>query len=305
MNSKNRLVVKDNALIEASFNLSLVEQRLMLLAIVEARELEILTPETPIEIKAIAYKDQYKTDKSEAYKQLADASKQLFSRQFSYLDKYSNVNAVTVSRWVNEVTYVHEKGMVVIYLNRNVISMISRLETDFTQYLLKQVSDFKSKYSIRLYEILIKYKNIGNSQKYSINDIRSLLGVETDEYKLISDLKKRVIDTAIKDINDTTDITVSYEQFKQGRTITHLLFKMKQKHTKQKKQAEKVISFTEKQLDMFSDKLSKLPSFQNHYLADTGVSTEEYAQQIKAKLSEPSTVKQWIPYLNEVGYKGI
>ena len=35
---KTELVVKDNALINASYNLDLVEQRLILLAIVEARE---------------------------------------------------------------------------------------------------------------------------------------------------------------------------------------------------------------------------------------------------------------------------
>ena len=50
MNKNTKLVVKDNALIEASFNLSLVEQRLMLLAIVEARELPVLTYETPIRV---------------------------------------------------------------------------------------------------------------------------------------------------------------------------------------------------------------------------------------------------------------
>ena len=50
MSRDSRLVVKDNSLIDASFNLSLVEQRLMLLAIVEARELVKLTPDTPIEV---------------------------------------------------------------------------------------------------------------------------------------------------------------------------------------------------------------------------------------------------------------
>ena len=102
MSKDSRLVVKDNSLIDASFNLSLVEQRLMLLAIVEARELQSLTPDTPIEVKATAYRDQYKTDDSNAYSQLADATKQLFNRQFSYIDRYADTDAVTVSRWVNE-----------------------------------------------------------------------------------------------------------------------------------------------------------------------------------------------------------
>ncbi|WP_180025760.1 replication initiation protein, partial [Acinetobacter sp. YH16049] len=50
MTNTNKLVVKDNALIDASFNLSLIEQRIMLLAIVEARESQKLSPDTPIEV---------------------------------------------------------------------------------------------------------------------------------------------------------------------------------------------------------------------------------------------------------------
>jgi plasmid replication initiation protein len=96
MSKETRLVVKDNALIDASFNLSLVEQRLMLIAIVEAREIQDLTPDTPIEIKASSYREQYNTDSSEAYKQLAEATKQLFNRQFSYVDKYKGVAVITI-----------------------------------------------------------------------------------------------------------------------------------------------------------------------------------------------------------------
>lgn len=193
MNRETRLVVKDNALIDASFNLSLVEQRLMLLAIVEAREVNKLTPDSPIEVKATSYMEQYKIDERNAYKQLYNASKQLFNRQFSYTDRYADTDAVTVSRWVNEVTYVKDKGMVVMYLNRNVINMISRLEEQFTKYHLSQVSELTSQYSIRLYEILIKFLSIGNSNKYPLNELRNLLGVGVDEYSQMSGFKKRVL----------------------------------------------------------------------------------------------------------------
>lgn len=308
MSKDSRLVVKDNSLIDASFNLSLVEQRLMLLAIVEARELDKLTPETPIEIKATAYRDQYKTDDSNAYSQLADASKQLFNRQFSYIDRYADTDAVTVSRWVNEVTYVNDKGMVVMYLNRNVISMISRLEANFTQYLLEQVSEFKSKHSIRLYELLIKYRDIGTSKKFEIAELRSKLGLENDEYKVTADFKKYVLDVAIKEISDKADIQIKYEQFKEGRTISHILFKfIKKKETKQKESKDKntVDMFTGlsiKQCLMFGDKLSRYTAFQNHYKANVGESTEDYAERIATMLSDAFYVKEWIPYLESVGY---
>ena len=308
MSKETRLVVKDNALIDASFNLSLVEQRLMLLAIVEAREIQDLTPDTPIEIKASSYREQYNTDSSEAYKQLSEATKQLFNRQFSYIDKYKGDDAITVSRWLNEATYINNKGTVVIYLNRNVISMISRLEANFTKYLLEQVSDFKSQYSIRLYELLIKYKDVGNSKKYTIEEIRSLLGIGVNEYKVLADFKKRVLDLAVKEINDKTDTTIKYEQFKEGRTISHILFKIGKKLAKKKKDSKDqntVDMFTGlsiKQCLMFGDKLSRDIAFQNHYKANVGENIEDYAERITTMLSDAFYVTEWMPYLETVGY---
>lgn len=308
MSKDSRLVVKDNSLIDASFNLSLVEQRLMLLAIVEARELDKLTPETPIEVKATAYRDQYKTDESNAYSQLADATKQLFNRQFSYIDRYADTDAVTVSRWVNEVTYVNDKGMVVMYLNRNVISMISRLEANFTQYLLEQVSEFKSKYSIRLYELLIKYRDIGTSKKFEIAELRSKLGLEDNEYKLNAVFKRDVLDKAVKEINDKADIQIKYEQFKEGRKVSHILFKFikkkekKQKESKDKNTVDMFTGLSIKQCLMFGDKLSRDIAFQNHYKANVGESIEDYAERIATMLSDAFYVKEWMTYLESVGY---
>ncbi len=308
MSKDSRLVVKDNSLIDASFNLSLVEQRLMLLAIVEARELDKLTPDTPIEVKATAYRDQYKTDESNAYSQLADASKQLFNRQFSYIDKYKGEDCITVARWVNRASYLNDNGTVVLYLSSEVISMISRLQANFTQYLLEQVSDFKSKYSIRLYELLIKYRDIGVSKKFEIGELRSKLGLENTEYKAMCDFKGYVLDKAIKEISDKADIQIKYEQFKEGRKVSHILFKFvkkKEKKPKDNRDKNTVDMFTGlsiKQCLMFGDKLSRDTAFQNHYKANVGESTEDYAERIATMLSDSFYVKEWMPYLESVGY---
>ena len=308
MSKDSRLVVKDNSLIDASFNLSLVEQRLMLLAIVEARELDKLTPDTPIEVKATAYRDQYKTDKSEAYKQLADATKQLFNRQFSYLDKYKGEDCITVARWVNRASYLNDNGAVVLYMSSEVISMISRLEANFTQYLLEQVSDFKSKYSIRLYELLIKYRDVGNSKKFEIVELRSKLGLEDNEYKLNAVFKRDVLDKAIKEISDKTDIQIKYEQFKEGRVISHILFKIGKKKDKKSKVGKDMntidmfADMTIKQALMFGDKLSRDTAFQDHYKANVGESIEDYSERIATMLMDSFYVKEWIQYLENVGF---
>ena len=55
------------------------------------------------------------------------------------------------------------------------------------------------------------------------------MGVLDAEYQRMYDLKKYVLEPSLKQINEHTDITASYEQQKKGRTITGFSFKFKQK----------------------------------------------------------------------------
>ena len=306
MDREKRLVVKDNALIDASFNLSLVEQRLMLLAIVEARELPSLTFDTPVKVSVKSYIDAYKVVGNNAYKQVQDTVDTLFERQFSYYDP--TMDERFKERWIYKASYIDDKGHIVLFFTPTVISMISRLYANFTQYLLEQVSDFKSKYSIRLYELLIKYRDIGVSKKFEIGELRSKLGLENTEYKAMCDFKGYVLDKAIKDISDKADIQIKYEQFKEGRKVSHILFKFvkkKEKKPKDSRDKNTVDMFTGlsiKQCLMFGDKLSRDTAFQNHYKANVGESIEDYSERIATMLSDSFYVKEWMPYLESVGY---
>ena len=306
MSKDSRLVVKDNSLIDASFNLSLVEQRIMLMAIVEARELPSLTFDTPVKVSVKSYIDAYKVVGNNAYKQVQDAVDTLFERQFSYYDP--TMDERFKERWIYKASYIDDKGHIVLFFTPTVISMISRLEANFTQYLLEQVSEFKSKYSIRLYELLIKYKDIGTSKKFEIAELRSKLGLENNEYKAMSDFKGAVLDKAIKEISDKADIQIKYDQFKEGRTISHILFKFikkkekKQKESKDKNTIDMFTGLSIKQCLMFGDKLSRDTAFQSHYTAHVGECTEDYAERIATMLSDAFYVTEWMPYLETVGY---
>ena len=79
------LVVKDNALINASYNLDLVEQRLILLAIVEARESgRGINANDPLYVRAASYINHFGVARQTTYQALKDACRDLFARQFSF-----------------------------------------------------------------------------------------------------------------------------------------------------------------------------------------------------------------------------
>jgi len=295
MTNSNRLVVKDNALIDASFNLSLVEQRLMLLAIVEAREIETLSPRTAIEISVSSYTQQFKADSNNIYSAIKEAARTLKRREFSYLDRYKGQPAYSTANWVNKITYVDNSGLVVLYLSEEVISLISRLEEQFTKYHLEQVSSFKSKYSTRLYELIIKWLSTGVTEKYEINDLRNKLGLAVNEYSTMSNFKVNVLDKALNEINKHTDITVNYEQFKQGRVIKAVQFRFKNKP--QKKQPvlikdqntiDMFCNLTEAQIGKYSRILSK-----EHSISDLAANKDYAAFEswISTILREPESVR--------------
>ncbi|MBP0556234.1 replication initiation protein [Mycobacterium tuberculosis] len=93
----------------------------------------------------------------------------------------------------------------------------------------ERIKGLQSRYAIRLYELLIKWRSVGKTNEISLDELRKHFGLLGDEYMRMHHFKARVLDLAISQINEYTDITAEYEQHKQGRTITGFTFKFKQK----------------------------------------------------------------------------
>jgi plasmid replication initiation protein len=228
----NDLVVKDNSLINASYSLALIEQRLILLAIVEARKTgKGMNASDSLVIHADSYAMQFNVVKQASYKALKEACDNLFERRFSYQERTEKGIKNIKSRWVSQIAYIDNTATVELIFSPAVVPLVTQLEKQFTRYELEQVSNLKSAYAVRLYELLIAWRSSGIVPVIELQDFRQKIGVIDHEYKLIADFKKRVLDSAIAQINNHTDITVSYEQHKQGRVITGFSFKFKFKKT--------------------------------------------------------------------------
>ena len=302
------LVVKDNALINASYNLDLVEQRLILLAIVEARESgKGINANDPLEVHADSYINQFGVHRNTAYQALKDACKDLFARQFSYQEKKANGNIRNVmSRWVSQIAYNDNEATVDLIFAPAVVPFITRLEEQFTKYELQQVSSLSSAYAIRLYELLIQWRSTGKTPTIELQEFRKKLGVLDNEYLRMAHLKERVLELSIKQINEHTDITVKYEQHKKGRSISGFSFTFKQKK-KDNQSIERdpntldlFSKMTDAQRHMFANKLSELPEM-GRYSQGTE-SYPQFAVRIAEMLQDSEKIKELAPYLKKVGY---
>lgn len=293
---KKDLIVKDNVLINASYTLDLTEQRLILLAILEARESNTPT-DKDLTIHAESYINHFNVHRNTAYKVLRDACKNLFERRFSYekLTPKGNIENV-MSRWVQRISYVENEALVRIKFSDDVVPLITNLEKHFTSYELEQVSSLTSVYAIRLYEILIAWRSTGKVSMIQLEELRSKLGVEPHEYKRMGQFKEKVLHLAIEQINDHTDIKVEYEQHKQGRSITGFSFKFKPKpkpqDTTPKRDKDTIDMFcnlSDKQINYYSSTMSKL-----HSISDLAGNKDyqAFAVWIGNILRDPSSVRE-------------
>ena len=291
---KNGLVVKDNALINASYNLELTEQRLVMLAIINARELgQGITADSKLEIHASDYAKLFNVSPDASYKALKDAVNNLFNRQFSYTAEYKKTGKVGIvrSRWVSRIFYVDDLALLEITFAPDVVPLITRLEEHFTKYEAKQVAHLTSKYATRLYELLIAWREVGKTPVFELQQLRKNLGVEDDEYQRMHHFKSRVLETAITQINEHTDIKATYEQHKKGRTITGFSFKFKQKvqpkiETKRDPNTpDFFIKMTDAQRHLFANKMSEMPEMSKY--SQGTESYQQFAIRIADMLLEP------------------
>jgi len=308
---KNGLVVKDNALINASYNLETAEQRLIMLAVINARETgQGITADSKLEIHASDYAKHFNVSTDAAYKVMKEAVNNLFERKFSYVAEYKKTGKTGIvrSRWVSRVFYVDSLAILEITFAPDVVPLVTRLEEHFTSYQLKQVSNLTSKYAIRLYELLIAWREVGKTPQIELSEFRQKIGVENSEYERMHHFKARVLEPAIKQINEHTDITTSYEQHKRGRTISGFSFKFKQKQQAKKIKtnrdpdtADLFTKMTDAQRHMFSHKLSEMPEM-SRYSQGTE-SYQQFAVRIAEMLLQPEKFKELYPLLQKARFK--
>ena len=311
---KNSLVVKDNALINASYNLELTEQRLIMLAIINARESgQGITAESKLEIHASDYAKLFNVSIDASYKALREAVNNLFNRQFSYTAEYKKTGKTGIvrSRWVSRIFYVDDLALLEITFAPDVVPLITRLEEHFTSYQAKQVAHLTSKYATRLYELLIAWREVGKVPPIEIGEFRNRLGLLESEYTAMSDFKKRVLEPSIKQINEHTDITVTYEQHKKGRLISGFSFRIKQKQEAKKIEikrdpdtADLFTKMTDAQRHLFGHKLAYDARVQSEYSQLIGPgSYEDFAKLLADMLAEEKHFKTFYPLLVEHGFK--
>jgi plasmid replication initiation protein len=219
-------VVKSNKVVEASYILTLAEQRVLLSCIAQIDSRGALNENCRFEVTASEVADLVGSENlSNTYRDLKKATEKLYERSVVIDDPEPDNPSIAQrkTRWISSIDYLPGEGKLVLSFSRGMIPYLSQLSKEFTQYKLKHVARFESVYSIRLYEMLVQWNTVGE-REIEVEWLKRQFQV-ADKYDRVVDLKKRVIEPAVDEINKHSNFWVTYDQRKSGRTITHFRFR--------------------------------------------------------------------------------
>lgn len=220
---EHQQVVKSNALVEASYRLTLREQRIILGCIAQVDRSQPITDEVQYVISADLFSKLANCNINGAYKELKLAADTLFERRLTLFEHPNTGKPRKITmRWVQSVEYLDGAGSVALRFSKDILPYLTELSRQFTRYALSDVAKVNSPHAVRLYELLMQWRETGKRQ-VSLDWMRERLGLE-GKYPVFKDFRRYVVEHAVQQINEHTPITVSWSPHKTGRKVTHLIF---------------------------------------------------------------------------------
>ena len=211
-------MVKHNHLNRASYSLTLDERRLILSSIALLNPREPMPDEVTIHASDFAH--QWGINPKYAYDQLKSVRGKLQNRLIK--TKHLETGEVWEISWLDASAYQDGEGYIKLSFGHRIKPYLTELKSHFTSYHLMEIREFKSSHAIRLYELMMQYKNTGWMGE-SVDELKEMFNV-VGKYTRWVDFKKNVLDVSIKEINAKTNYTIKYELVRRGRKITHVDF---------------------------------------------------------------------------------
>ena len=201
------LVYKSNYLVNASYKLTLNEQRIILLAISKLDSREEFCERT-IQIKSNEFCERFKIKKNDFYNTINLTLDSLFNR----VVRIRNDEIKHEFRFISSKKYYNNLSYFEITFSNEIMNYLIDLKDNFSRYDLKHVVNFKNKHSVRIYEMLneFRYKNI-KKRVITINELKECLDLK-NEYLRFNSFRQSVIDKAVNEINEHTNISVKYNK---------------------------------------------------------------------------------------------
>lgn len=221
-NQQNYYVVKSNEIIQKSrFSMALQQYKLLLYIISKIKPNDEPGKKYTFTIGDYCRVCNIDDDSGKNYADLKAALKDLADK--SMWMESPDGNQEILLRWLNRIVINKYSGTVEVEFHPDMFPYLLDLQERYTQYKLECVLAMRSKYSVRLYELLKSYEHMETIINFSIVDLKKR--IDCDKYPRFPDFRRYALDKAIEDINRYSDIQVKYRLTKEGsRAYTKISF---------------------------------------------------------------------------------
>jgi plasmid replication initiation protein len=216
--SKDNTVTKSNLLIEAIYKLSSTEFKLIQTVFSNIQPGDTTTNKYIFQIKE--FLELLELKGQSGYTELKKITFDLFKKPISIqIDgKTSQLN------WLSFVQYNDRQGTITIEINEFWEKYLLSLTNNFTSYKLFNITNLKSAYSLRLYELLKSRINLNSIRTISVIELRAKMGIEDEQYPRYANFKQRVILQAQRELLAESDICFNFIEIKKGRSVEKIEF---------------------------------------------------------------------------------
>ena len=220
----DKLIVKSNTLIEASYKLTLQEKRLILLmtSMIGKDDKDFHSYKIGIqELNRIVG-----IENEAGYTRTKELTEKILTRVL----KIKEPDGILHINWLSSAKYFEKQGQIQFRFDPALKPYLLQLKDCFTKYHLITVIQFKSFYYIRIYELLKQYESIG-WRYFELDELRRILGIPSDEYKLYADIKRRILNPAKKAFDKKynkgeLDLTFDFKEVKERRKVVGIRFEI-------------------------------------------------------------------------------
>ncbi len=301
MRKEVQIIRKSNELVEARYRLTVNEQRLVytLLALIKPDDEDF--QDYIIKIDDLA--KMFDLEKSNnTYERIQEASLDLLNKTISLPD-YENPKRRRFLHWFSYLEYIEGQGELKVSFHKALKPYLLQLKEHFTQYQIPNIAKFKGQYTVRFYELLKRRQAQGNGNqfwiRYTITELRMILDIPDSEYPLFSNLKQKVIEPSLKEIQENSDLDVlDCQYFKEGRKVNELQIHATPKNAEKTKTKKTKKPIQEKQIDWMTndilDRFSLLSLKQQQEILDHVESALKGTKQARFRAAKGGSIKQLV-----------
>ena len=226
---------QSNFLIEARYKLTLHEFRIITVIMSMVSQNDQDFKEYRIDLgdvkKLIQDVNKLQTKNESIITELKKATKGLLSKPLIIISG----NETIQMNWISSAKYEKGKSYVSIKLDPELKPYLLKIRSNYTDFELQELLSLKSFYSAKIYELMKQFFPNIPKRKFKIEELQQILGCDYPKY---GNFKERVLKSSVIEINNKTALTIDFEEKKEGKKITDIVFNIRGKNASGRLPAE-------------------------------------------------------------------